>query len=70
MSELKEIRDDLADIKKLLLGNGEIGVVEMARRAFTYTQWHKTTKNGRLDWTYRVFIAIIVGFIAVKIGLK
>jgi len=66
----EELKKELADIKKILLGNGEIGVAEMARRSFTYMQHLSKTKNGLLDWTYRVAIGILLTFIAVKVGLK
>lgn len=70
MEDLTEVKVDVKEIKKMLLGNGKVGVSEMARRAFDYTQWHKASKNGLLDWVFRIGIAIIVGFIAVKVGLK
>jgi len=70
MEDLKEIKDKLNHIEKLLMGNGKVGVAEMARRAFEYCQWHKTTKNGLLDWVFRSVIVIIVSFIAIKVGLK
>ena len=70
MSDVIEIKEDIKDIKKILIGNGKIGVAEQARRAFEYCQWHKTTKNGRLDWTYRIVISIILVFIATQVGLK
>lgn len=60
----------LEHIEKLLMGNGIVGVAEMARRSFEYMQQCKKTKNGLLDWSFRVFITILVGFIAVKVGLK
>ena len=70
MDELKEIKDKLAHIEKLLMGNGVIGVAEMARRAFEHYQDFKRSKNGILDWSFRVVITIILGFIAMKVGLK
>ena len=57
-------------IQKLLMGNGRIGVAEMARRSFEWMQHQSKTKNGLLDWSFRVVIAILLGFIAVKVGLK
>ena len=31
---------------------------------------HQSTKNGLLDWTFRTAIAIGIGYIAMKVGLK
>lgn len=70
MDELKEIKDKLGHIEKLLMGNGVIGVAEMARRAFEYCQFHKQSKNGLLDWSFRIVILTLIGFIAMKLNLK
>lgn len=70
MEELKEIKEKLAHIEKLLMGNGVVGIAEMARRAFEYCQCHKNSKNGLLDWVFRVVILITLSFIAVRVGLK
>lgn len=67
---IERVEKELKEIKKLLMGNGKIGVSEMARRAFEYTQWHKASKNGLLDWTFRILISFILGFIAVKVGIR
>ena len=66
MDDLKEVKQEVKDIKKLLIGNGKIGVSEMARRAFEYTQWHKASKNGLLDWTYRIIIATLLSYTALR----
>jgi len=81
MEEHRDIRKDcektfnsldtkLASIEKLLRGNGTVGVAEMARRAFEHCQYLKSSKNGLLDWAFRAIILTLIGFIAVKLGLK
>jgi hypothetical protein len=70
MEELKEIKTKLDHIEKLLMGNGGVGVAEMARRAFEYCQQHKQSKNGLLDWSFRAVIMITLSFIAVRVGIK
>ncbi len=70
MDDLHEIKTKLGHIEKLLMGNGIVGVAEMARRAFEYCQAHKQSKNGLLDWAFRIIIMITVSFIAVRVGLK
>jgi len=67
---MEEMVKNIHDIKKILLGNGVIGVSEMARRSFEYMQHCKNTKNGWLDWTFRIFIGILMSYVALKIGLK
>ena len=57
-------------MKTILLGNGKIGVAEMARRSFEYMVSAKSTKNGLMDWTFRMVIVIVLGYIAVRVGLK
>jgi len=73
-TELKEKLDTLEtnsnSIKKLLLGNGKMGIAEMARRSFEYVQHQNKTKNGRLDWTFRIIVGILLVYIATQLGLK
>ena len=68
--QISTMAKDIHEIKKILLGNGVVGVAEMARRAFEYMQHCKNTKNGWLDWTFRVFISVMIGYIAIKMGIK
>jgi hypothetical protein len=70
MDDIQEIKSKLNRIEKLLMGNGVIGVAEMARRAFEYCQYHKQSKNGLLDWSFRIVILTLIGFIAMKLDLK
>ena len=67
---LKELNHKIDSIKAILMGNGKVGVVEMARRSFDYMLLSKKTKNGLLDWVFRGIIVIILGYVAVKIGIK
>ena len=64
------IYKELKEIKVLLMGNGKIGIAEMARRAFEYYQRQSKTKNGLIDWTFRIVISMILTFIAVKVGFR
>ena len=70
MEELKDIKVKLDHIEKLLMGNGVIGVAEMARRAFEHCQYLEQSKNGLLDWGFRAVIMITLSFIAVRVGMK
>lgn len=69
-SDITSLGEKLEDIRVILVGNGKIGVAEQARRAFEMCQSFKKSKNGLLDWTFRIAIGFIMGFIAVKVGLK
>ena len=69
-AQITTMSNDIKEIKKLLLGNGVIGVAEMARRSYEYMLHCKATKNGLLDWAFRALITVIVGYIAFKIGMK
>ena len=69
-AELDEIKCDVKEIKGLLLGNGTVGVAEMARRSFEHMLSMKASKNGMMDWSFRIFITIIITFVAVRVGLK
>jgi len=68
--KMDKMEYQLSNIKSLLMGNGKIGIAEMARRSFEYMIHCKKTKNGALDWAFRAIITIGIGYIAVRIGLK
>jgi len=70
MDDLQEIKTKLNHIEKLLMGNGVVGVAEMARRSFEFMLTSKKAKNGLLDWAFRVVILTLIGFIAMKLELK
>jgi len=65
-----DIIERLKNIELLLKGNGKVGVAEMARRSFESWQKHKASKNGLIDWTFRIAISLILGYIALNVGLK
>ena len=67
---MEDAKEERIFLKKILMGNGIVGVAEMARRAFEYMQLLKSTRNGRLDWAFRIVISLILTYIAVKVGLK
>ena len=68
--DTKELNYKLDNIKAMLVGNGKMGIAEMARRAFDMCTSCKKTKSGLLDWVFRIIIAVVLGFVAVKVGLK
>ena len=68
--KLDRIESEVKSVKLLLIGNGKIGVAEMARRSFEWMLVQKATRNGIWDWTFRIAISILLGFVAIKVGLK
>ena len=67
---LEKVEEKLEHIEKLLMGNGVVGVAEMARRAFEHCQALKASKNGLFDWTFRIIIMLVLGYIATRVGMK
>jgi hypothetical protein len=68
--KLENIEKQVSHIRALLMGNGVVGIAEMARRAFDYMLLQKKTKNGLLDWTFRGVVTLVLAYIAIEIGLK
>lgn len=68
--ELEKVNTQLEHIERLLMGNGKIGVAEMSRRAFDYMQNQTGSRQGLIDWVFRVIILIILGYVATKVGLQ
>lgn len=64
------IYKELKDIKTLLMGNGKVGIAEMARRAFEYFQAHSKSKNSFIDWAFRAVILLFLIGIFAKLGWK
>lgn len=50
----------------LINGNGKIGL-----GAKVHLLWEsRKSKNGLVDWAFRVLIMTVISFIAVKVGIK
>jgi len=53
-------------LRKLLLGNGAIGIISKVQML-----WEgKKSRMGLLDWVFRITIATVLGYVAIKVGLK
>jgi hypothetical protein len=66
--QLANIEKQVSHIRAMLMGNGVIGIAEMARRTFDWMLLQKKTKNGLLDWTFRGIITLLLGYVAINIG--
>ncbi len=70
MTDLQEIKTDVKDIKKILNGNGQIGVVAKVEYHELWIQRQKSKRDSIVNFVYRAVIAVVVGYIAIKVGLK
>ena len=68
--QLDEIKADVKAILKLHNGNGQIGFIAKCQMCYDWMIQAKDNKNSVLMSAYRAMIVIILGFIAVKVGLK
>jgi hypothetical protein len=64
--KMDSMLEAFAGLKKILVGNGEIGVAEKARRSFEFVQKYDQSKNGLFDWAFRLGIVIALGWIGLK----
>ncbi len=63
---LETLEAKVEDVLKILNGNGKIGLV-----AKVQILWEgQKTKQGLLDWAFRIIIATVLGYVALKVGLK
>jgi len=63
---LESLEKKVDDLRVILLGNGKIGLVAKVQML-----WEgKKTRMGLLDWAFRTAIFILIGYIAMKVGLK
>jgi len=64
--KIDKIEADIAKVKKLLIGNGTIGVAEMARRAFEFKENYTKSKNSWIDWAFRITILIMLSYVGLR----
>ena len=63
---IEKLEEKVDEIKKILLGNGKIGLVAKVQMLWE----SKKTRMGLWDWAFRTAIFILIGYIAMKVGLK
>lgn len=64
----KRIEKKIDMLHSTISGNGEMGVAEMARRAFRYMNRMEATRNSWTTWVFRLVILIILSYIGIKVG--
>ena len=64
--ELDEVKDTINFMKKLLIGNGIIGVAEQARRSFEFMIQSKQTRSGWMDWVFRLVITAMLTYLMMR----
>jgi len=67
--DIEEIKLDIKSILRLMNGNGKIGFITMARLAYDYTISKKKDSHDIAMYVYRFVVAILLTFIAVKLGI-
>ena len=68
MNREDEILNKINHIEKMLMGNGKVGIAEQARRAFEMCQAAKVSKQGLMDWGFRVLIATGIAYVIALLG--
>ena len=68
--KIEEINNNVKEIRKILVGNGEIGICETVRNHDTFIQKFKKRRYDISNILYRSIVAIALAFIMVKLGLK
>ena len=68
--DINEIKEDVKKILKMFHGNGELGFTAKVHTLWENYNEKRKTNSGLMDWAFRGVITIIMGYIAVKIGLK
>jgi len=60
------LEQKIDDLRKLLLGNGKIGVFAKVQML-----WEgKKTRMGLIDWVFRISISVVLVAIYSKLGVK
>jgi len=63
---LETVEAKVDNILKVMNGNGKIGIIAKVQML-----WEgKKTSMGLVDWAFRITIASVLGYIAVKVGLR
>jgi len=70
MDACKEHKKRTGNLEMIINGNGKLGMAAKVNLLYEWMLATKATKNGVLDWTFRMAISILLAFIAVKVGLK
>lgn len=67
---IDEIKKDLKELLKLCKGNGRIGFFAMCRLTYEWMIEKKKDKHDIAMYVYRFGIVIVLGYIAVQLGIK
>ena len=70
MSELKEIKEDVKAILRILNGNGKVGLVAKCQQVYDWMIRVKSDKHSIGMLAYRTVLVLGIGFIAVRLGIK
>lgn len=69
-NKIEEISTDVKVIRTMLTGNGDIGICEQVRNHDSFIKKFKKRRYDLTTFAFRIVLTIVIGFIAVKVGLK
>ena len=67
--EIDKIMGELESIKKLLMGNGAIGVAQQTKLNTDWITRQRSRKDNVINTIYKIVISIILLYIAREVGL-
>lgn len=63
---LETLETKIDKLTKIIDGNGKLGLF-----AKVHIMWcERKSKNGLLDWAFRILIMTVISYIAVKVGIR
>ena len=68
--KIEDISKDVKSISKILTGNGDIGLCEQVRNHETFITKLANRKDSLVTFVFRSAIAIVLTYIAAKVGLN
>lgn len=69
-NDTKNINDKLDNILSLLNGNGKIGFIAKCQLSYDWMMEKKKDRHDLVMIGYRFVLITVLGFIAVKLGIK
>jgi len=66
----KDLSEEIKCINTVLNGNGKVGIVAQVKFNSSWISKQREKRDSILNFVYRTVIAIILVFIATKVGLK
>lgn len=68
--KIEDTNKTVKEIRKILVGNGEVGLCEQVRNHESFIEKFKKRRYDLTTTVYRLILGIIIAYIAVQVGLK